>query len=553
VRFQVLQSLARIGIAGLANPEEAGGLYASLLQLLAQNNDQDAYIRNAAAHALASITEQPSQLIDGWKRAGAKFDTPAVRLGLVLALRELGCRRLGEFLSDTDPRVVAEAARAIYDQELMTPMPELANLADKPGLPDAVAYRALAANFKLGKPENAARLANFAARTSETGYLREMAMKLLAEWAKPSRRDPIVGVTQSLPERPVQDAVAAIRPVLHKLFVGPEAVRKQAVQVTAKLGIQDVGPLMAGIVSDAKQPASMRVDALFALEAVKAKQLADATTAALSSTEPKLRAAARVVKAKADPAAAMRELPALLKDDRASLVEKQMALEVMGTLRESKEIDAALLDWLDKYLVGQVPAGLKLDVLDAAQARANAKKLKLHAPLRERLREIDRAARAAEAKDPLARFRAELDGGDAERGRGIVVNNSALSCQRCHKIDGQGGEVGPPLNGVAAKNNRDYLLESIVHPSAKIAEGYQSVILNTIDGKTLTGVLRAKTAKGYTIVTADNKVVTVPKDDVESEKPDKSAMPDDLVKKMSKRELRDIVAFLATLKEPAKK
>lgn len=62
-------------------------------------------------------------------------------------------------------------------------------------------------------------------------------------------------------------------------------------------------------------------------------------------------------------------------------------------------------------------------------------------------------------------------------------------------------------------------------------------------------MLRAKDAKSVTIVTAENKVITVPRDEVLSEKPDQSAMPADLIKKLSKRELRDLVEFLTTLKD----
>ncbi len=535
-------------------PREAEqAFFRPLFDLLKSNDDKDPYLRQAAVQGLVSAVENPCQLIEAWRTAGAKSDTPAVRLGLVLALRRLQCPKLSEFLNDSDPRVVTEAARAICDQDLMQPMADLAKLADKPGLSESVAYRALAANFKLGKPEGAARIAHFAARSDEPDHLREFALKLLADWAKPPRRDPIVGTTMSLPERPAADAVAAVKPVLQRLFAGSDEVRREAVRVTAKLGIADVGPLMAGLVADAKQPASVRVEALFALEAVKAKELADAAKAALESPEPRLRAAARVVRAKADPAAAARELPALLADETATVVEKQMALGVMGSLKESKEVDAALAGWLDRYAAGRVPDELKLDVLEAARSRADAEKLTLHAPLREKLRAIDRAARAASEKDPLARYREALAGGDAEKGRAIFLNNSAVSCQRCHKLDGQGGEVGPPLNGVGAKQSREYLLESIVYPNAKIAEGYQSVILNTLDGKTVAGVLRKKDAAGYTVVTPDNKVVVVPKDDVDSEKPDKSAMPDDLHNKLSKRELRDLVEFLTSLKEPSKK
>jgi quinoprotein glucose dehydrogenase len=548
VRFHAAQSYGRIAPAILAENGNPTQVVTPLLDLLKADNDRDAYLRHAAAAALARAVEQPCQLLDAWANAKEKYDTPAVRLGVVLALRKLQCRRLGEFLSDADPRIAAEAARAIYDQELMTPMEDLAKLADTPGLAEPVAYRAVAANYKLGGAEHAARVAGFAARAEEPDHLREFALKLLADWPRPKRLDPITGQAQSLAERPAADAVAAVKPLLPKLFSGSNEVRQAAVQMTAKLEIEEVGPLMAGLVADAKQSATVRVEALFALEAVKAEELAGAAKTALESPEPRLRAAARVVRAKADPSAAARELPALLNDEKASTIEKQMALGVMGTLRESKEIDAALAEWLDRYLAGEVPDELKLDVLEAAQERANSRKLRLHAPLREKLRAIDRAARAAAETDPLARNREALAGGDAEKGRQIFLTNAAVYCQRCHKLDGQGGEVGPEMNGIGAKQTREYLLESILLPNAKIAEGYQSVILNTLDGRTITGVLRKKDDKGYTVVTAENEVVVVAADDVDGEKPDKSAMPDDLHKKLSKRELRDLVEFLASLK-----
>ncbi|OWK43505.1 DUF7133 domain-containing protein [Fimbriiglobus ruber] len=527
--------------------------FSPLFGLLKSNNDKDVYLRHAVATALTTAVHSGDELINAWKVSKDQFNTPAVRLGIVLALRKLQSPRLADFLSDVDAKVVAEAARAIYDQELVNAMPPLAELADKSGQSDAVAYRALAANFKLGKPENAVRIANFAARTNEPDYLRETALKLLGDWAKPPRRDPITGLTQSLPERPTAVAADAAKPVLQKLFVGSDLVRKEAVQVTAKLGIKDVGPLMAALVKDEAQPTGVRVEALYALEVLKAKELADAAKVALAAAEPKLRGAARTVGAKTDPTAAAKSLPALLDDEKATAVEKQMALAAMGGLKESKEVDESLAKWLDQLAAGAVSPALALDVTDAARVRTSTKNLKLHAPLKEKLKALDQTTATAAKKDPLAPHWVALAGGDAEKGRHIFLNNAAVYCQRCHKLDGQGGEVGPVLNGIGAKQTTEYLLESVVNPNAKIAEGYQSVILNLVDGKIVSGVLRSKDAKGYTIVTADNKVLTIPKDDVDSEKPDKSAMPDDLHKKLSERELRDVVAFLASLKDQPKK
>ncbi len=533
-------------------PSSEAATYLPLFDLLKSNADKDVYLRQAAVQGLVGLTRNGDDLFNVWTLQKDKYDTPAVRMGIVLALRRLHGAKLGAFLNDTEPKIVIEAARAIHDDNEMAPMVELAKLAEKSGQPDAVAFRALSANFKVGKAANAKALAAFAARPGEADHLRVAALKLLGDWAKPPRRDGITGLRQDLAERSAEPAVDALKPVLSKIFVGSETVRKEAVACTTKLGIQDVGPLMLGLVSDPKQAVSVRVDSLFALNELKAKELSIALAAAKESKEPKLRGAVRVIQAKSDPATAAKELPALLEENHTTLIERQMALEAIGTLPESPEADKSLAYWLDQYLAGNLNDAMKLDVLEAAKARAEKDKLKLHAPLREKLKAIDTAARAAEAKDPLSRNREALAGGDAEKGRNLFLNSAAVYCQRCHKLDGQGGEVGPAINGVAKDKTREYLLESIVLPSKAIAKGFESVILVLLDGRTISGVLRSKDAKAFTVVTPENKVIVVPKDDVDTEKPDKSAMPEDLVKKLSKRELRDLVEFLSSLKEPVK-
>jgi quinoprotein glucose dehydrogenase len=508
--------------------------------VLKANANADAYLRQAAVEGLVRATRNPCDLLTAWK--SSQLDTPAVRLGVVLALRKLQCRRLGEFLADPDPQVQAEAARAIYDQELFTPMAELAKLADKT-TPDPVAYRALAANFKLGGADNARRVAVFAARGSEAPHLREAALKLLADWTNPGRRDPITGLRQQLDPRPPAEAVEALATVLPKLFAGPDAVRKAAVQVTSKLGVASVGPLLAKLVADDAQPDATRAEALTALRALRAKELPAAVASAATATGVKLRAAARVVAAQADPAAAAVELGKVAADTTGSTAERQLALRELGDLPEAGPADAALAGLLDDYAAGRLPAELKLDVLTAAEARA-----KTHEPFRERLKAIDQAARKASENDPLSRYRESLAGGDPDRGREQYLNNAAVYCQRCHMVGGQGGAVGPALDGIGSKHPPEYLLEAIVHPNAKIAEGYQSVILSLADGRSVSGVLRQKTDKEYVLVTPEDKTITVPRDDVDAEKPDQSAMPADLIKKLSKHELRDLVAYLVSLK-----
>jgi quinoprotein glucose dehydrogenase len=540
-------------------PVAEQAFFAPLFDLLKTNNDRDPYLRHAAVMGLYHAVRNPVDLWNVWVQAKGKYDIASVRMGVLLALRKLGSDKVAEFLSDAEPRIVAEAVRAVYDDRLMNGFPALAKLADTPAQPDAVAFRALAANFWLGTPEAAARVAKFAGRAGEPDYTRAFALKLLGDWANPPRRDPIMGITMSLEKREAAVAADALKAVGVGVFSGSDVVRKEAAQVAAKLGVKEFGPAMAALVKDAKQPTGVRVEALYAVDALRDPAAKELAALALESSEPKLRAAGRAVKARLEPAAVLKELPALLKEEKTSIAEKQGAFAILAAQRSSAEADKLLDEWLDAALAGKVPQEIMLDVLDAAETRANTPKLKLYAQLKQKVDQY-RSAQNKLAADPktgdkLAPYLESLAGGDAERGRNIFLNNSAVYCQRCHKLDGQGGEVGPQLNGIAADKEKDrrYLLESVVYPSAKIAKGYETVILLLNDETTVSGIIKSEDKKQIRLVTPENKEIVIPVENVDRRRTGPSAMPDDLHKKLSRRELRDVVEFLASLKDPPKK
>ena len=72
------------------------------------------------------------------------------------------------------------------------------------------------------------------------------------------------------------------------------------------------------------------------------------------------------------------------------------------------------------------------------------------------------------------------------------------------------------------------------------------------NGKSVTGIVKAEDAKELRLMTAEGMIITVAKDKIDERNPGKSAMPDDLIKHLSKSELRDLVEFLANLKEGPK-
>jgi quinoprotein glucose dehydrogenase len=126
-----------------------------------------------------------------------------------------------------------------------------------------------------------------------------------------------------------------------------------------------------------------------------------------------------------------------------------------------------------------------------------------------------------------------------------------VSCVRCHKLHGEGGDVGPDLTGIGARQKREYLLESIVAPNRQIAKGFETVVLALSNGQVVSGIVKQEDAREVWLMTAEGKLVTVKKDDIDERQTGKSAMPEDIIKSLTKVEIRDLVEFLASLKEGA--
>jgi quinoprotein glucose dehydrogenase len=74
------------------------------------------------------------------------------------------------------------------------------------------------------------------------------------------------------------------------------------------------------------------------------------------------------------------------------------------------------------------------------------------------------------------------------------------------------------------------------------------VLVHDVNGRVLTGVLKSKSADALSLVTAEGKLIEIKTADIEEQAVGKSAMPEDLHKKLSPFELRDLVEYLSTLK-----
>ena len=272
VRFFAAQGLARIG----TNKDDLKAVTA----MLRANADQDPWLRHPGVMALTACDDKAALLAAG--------DDPsaAVRMGVLLALRRKGDPAVAKFLKDAEPKIVAEAARAINDVPIEAAFPQLAAMSNQTKLPTTMLFRIINANFRLGKLENAQAVAALATRTDVPEAIRIDALRALQEWAKPKGRDRVMGLWRPLEPRSESIAKEAVRPVLGGIFSGPDKVRQEAAKAAANLGIQEVGPALFELVADTKRPTQVRVETLRTLATLKDAKLDQAMELALADTDP---------------------------------------------------------------------------------------------------------------------------------------------------------------------------------------------------------------------------------------------------------------------------
>jgi putative membrane-bound dehydrogenase-like protein len=117
-------------------------------------------------------------------------------------------------------------------------------------------------------------------------------------------------------------------------------------------------------------------------------------------------------------------------------------------------------------------------------------------------------------------------------------------CGVCHTLFGEGNKIGPDLTGVDRKN-RDYLLMHIVDPSAVIRQEFLAFVVETKDGRLLTGLIAEETPKAITLLNEKNERTVLARDQVESLNASPvSLMPEKILDPLTNEEIRDLFSYL---------
>ena len=500
-RFFAATALGRLGrseaIPGLLN--------------LARSN-KDSYIRHAIVMGLYGIGD-----IDALLKA-ANDSSPAARMAVLLTLRRMERAEISRFLNDSDPLIVVEAARAINDVPISGAMRELAALKISNSTAPEVSRRVANANLRYATAESAKALVTLAKTEDLPNRIRIDALENLGVWEHPSGRDRITGLWRptAIP-RDVNHARQAMRPeIKHLLAQGEDQVRSAAARAAGKLQLIEAADELVRWIKEGLGTSRMRIEALNALAALDKTRLAQAAQIAMNDKLEDVRKEAIKFSSQSTD-----QMAAILQTG--SIGEKQSALASL------KGNDALISDWLDKLAKDDAPKELALDIIEAAEKRPELK---------------DKAEKA------IATLKTEptLYGGNAEEGRKLFFERAELSCLRCHKIKGEGGEVGPDLSNIGARQSREYIHESIALPNKVIAQGFDSILVNLKNGTAYAGIVKNETATDLTLNSPEDGIVTVKKADIEKRAVGQSGMPEGLVAMINKQELRNLIEFLATQK-----
>jgi putative membrane-bound dehydrogenase-like protein len=521
VKFFAAQSLGKLRSNAAINP---------LLELLKENADRDVYIRHASVLALSRIGQvEPIVALE-------HNVSRSLRIAAVLILRRLSDPGVALFLDDEDEYIVTEAARAINDDwSIEAALPELSGMLIKSTFTnEPLLRRAISAASRVGRNQDIENLIAFTEREDVAGELRAEALAALGQWGAPSVLDRVDGRFRGSIKRDASYVVDNLKPKIPQFLQSSNSdVVIAATRALAILNIEDYVELQFAAAKSHHDPA-VRSEMLESLRSLNYSDMTALVEIGMNDADEDVRATAMSMlpelQVTSESLASIAN-PILLKG---SVKELQQLLQIIAEL--PTEATGALMEKLvNNWIEGRLDPGITLDLLEAVDESNAANLIALVEPHRPK-------------GNTTADFSDALYGGDRRKGARIFFSNPTAQCVRCHSWENEPGRVGPSLADIADRLSREQLLEALIEPSARLAPGYGNVKLTLKDGSEASGILMEENASELILKTAAAEPLRVPIKRIEQRENLPSGMPPiGLI--LDRREVRDLVEFLASLKE----
>ena len=141
----------------------------------------------------------------------------------------------------------------------------------------------------------------------------------------------------------------------------------------------------------------------------------------------------------------------------------------------------------------------------------------------------------------------DLEGHRVTRVDQRFATAAGLTCRNCHRVGAIGKALGPDLTAIGKDRSRVQLLESILYPSKRIEPKFLTYLVETVDGKVMSGLLVSRDEKQLVLRDAAGKQTTIAQEDIEFSAPQqKSLMPELLLRESTAQEVADLLEYLAS-------
>lgn len=522
VKFYAAQALGRIEYQSAVQP---------LLDMLLANADTDVYLRHVAVLALSRIgTVAPIV---------ALADSPnrSLRIAAVLVLRRLQNEEVAKFLNDKDEYIVTEAARAINDDwSIESALPALAQLLEEDRFTsEPLLRRSINAALRVGGEKEMDNLIAFAKRTNVSGELRGEALAALGTWGSPSVLDRVDGRLRGEVTRDpsvVKSKLEADLSILLNDKTTDAEILVGIAKTIQNLGITSQDKQLLTLLASHKSP-EVRSAMLSALGSLKSVLIDKGMSIGMRDKNQKVKQTAIGLLPQIE----------LSKEDLSKIIdpifksgtvgEQQKILGALGELPLSKS-ETALKKLISEGKRGRLDQSVILDLIEATEATKSDQLIAA-------LGNLKNSGTTSDA------YKETLYGGRWWQGRDVFNNNAAAQCVRCHAVKSAGGVVGPSLDNIGNILTREQILEALIEPSKRLAPGYGTIAITLKDGQTVNGILEHENEQELIIRTSDAEPMEIAVSRIKTRKNSVSAMPA-AGKLISKRELRDLIEYLSSLK-----
>jgi quinoprotein glucose dehydrogenase len=368
--------------------------------------------------------------------------------------------------------------------------------------------------------------------------VRLAALQTLSEWSNPPVVDPTIGLHRPYSKSRVLDITSVLETYVKDNLLSAKGLYLSKIlniMINYKISI-DRTPLVK-LAKSQKTSSSERIFVIDFLLSKKSTENESMLLELLKDRRQEIRISALKHLGQLSPEKAMTAIKTLLasKDSVANL---QQVIEILGNTQSpaAAVLIESKIQTLMSATAGDIPLGLHLDYQIAAETRSEGNVKKALASYKIKL-----------SKNKTSQEL--LHGGNVGNGRALFYNKGSAMCTTCHKAlrRRKGGTVGPGLSSVGRRHNKEYLLESLIKPSAVVVPGYGIALVTLKDGSTLGGSVISENKKELSLKLPDGKVKKVAISNVKVRTKATSNMPP-MTGILTKKEIRDMVEFLASLK-----